>query len=289
MDQLLAQTGATRLAAKDEEPPQSTIDHVANASSIPDDQKPTVTNPRPESTEQRENLGRYENLGVIKKGGLGVIYRVRDSVLGRTVALKMIKGAGFGRPEEIERFLLEAKSIAQLKHDNIIKIHEFGQLDGQPYFTMEIAERGSLLDHLNCFQNDPRASISLLAKVARAAHHVHEHHIVHRDLKPGNILLEDYDKPVVSDFGLAKWLEGDPDLTQPGDAPGTAAYMAPEQFARPDGHPSPQIDIWALGVILFEVLTGQRPFNGRNREEYARAIASTEPPKSACAIQLHGT
>jgi serine/threonine-protein kinase len=234
----------------------------------------------------RENLGRYENLGVIKKGGMGVIYRARDPLLGRTVALKMIKGPG--RPEDLERFLLEARAVAQLKHDNIIKIHDFGQLDGEPYFTMEVAERGSLLDHLQRFQKDPKAAVRLLAKVARAVQHVHEHKIVHRDLKPGNILLEDSDKPLVSDFGLAKWEEGDKDLTHPGGVPGTAAYMAPEQFAHLDQRPRPHSDIWALGVILFEVLLGQKPFSGGNWHGYAQAIVSSEPPRPrALQPRLH--
>ena len=252
---------------------------AADGSIIPDSQEATRTLAGSAPAVEREKLGRFENLGEIKRGGMGVIYRARDPILGRTVALKMIKSAAFAGTEDIERFLMEAKSVAQLKHDNIIKIHEFGQLDGQPYFTMDLAEFGSLQDHLERFQRDPRAAVSLLAKVARAVHYVHEHKIVHRDLKPGNILLEDNDKPVVSDFGLAKWLEGDADLTQPGGTPGTAAYMAPEQFTRPDAPPRPSIDVWAIGVILYQILNGQKPFSGRNRQEYAWAIVTTEPPK----------
>jgi serine/threonine-protein kinase len=252
---------------------------VASAASTPDDKEGEVISAEPVVTGQRDYLGRYENLGVIKKGGMGVIYRARDPILGRTVALKMMKGASLASQNEIERFLLEARSVAQLKHDNIVKILDYGQLEGQPYFTMEVAERGSLHDHLEQFQNDPRASVSLMVKVARAVHHVHEHGIVHRDLKPANILLEKDDKPVVSDFGLVKWLESEKDLTQPGNAPGTPAYMAPEQFARPDDLPRPHIDIWALGVILFELLTGQKPFSGPKGYDYAHAILAVEPPR----------
>lgn len=215
-------------------------------------------------------MGPYENLGIIKEGGMGIIYKARDPILGRTVALKMIKGTGPAKRTVLERFQGEAGAVAKVKHDNIVKILEFGQIEGKPYFTMEVAERGSLLDHLSRFQKDPRASVSLVARVARAIHHVHSHGIVHRDLKPGNILLEENDKPVVSDFGLAKALEGETDLTHPGEAPGTPAYMAPEQVAR--RKLGPCTDIWALGVILFELLTGQRPFRDQG------AIAASDPP-----------
>ena len=270
---------AALLAGQGETPPEVNTETLANAANLSDDEKRTQSLGGPEARRPGDDLGRYENLGIIKMGGMGVIYRARDPILGREVALKMMKGADLTRPEDVQRFLLEAQSVAQLKHENIVKIHEFGQIDGQPYFTMDIAERGSLVDHLARLQNDPRASVSLMAKVARAVHYVHEHKIVHRDLKPGNILVENNDKPLVSDFGLAKWLEGEADLTQPGGRLGTTPYMAPEQFASSDIRPRPPIDIWALGVILYELLTGKKPFSGRRREDCIQAILNTDPPR----------
>jgi serine/threonine-protein kinase len=249
------------------------------ASSIPDAQKSTVACSGPAPAAKLPNLGRYQNLGEIRRGGMGVIYRARNPVLEHVVALKMIRSGSLAGPEDFERFLGEAKKVARLKHRNIIKIFDYGEIDEQPYFTMELADLGSLQDHLARFQQDPRGSVRLLAKVARAVHHVHEHGIVHRDLKPGNILLDAGDEPLVSDFGLAKSKETDRDLTQPGVAPGTWAYMAPEQFAKPDDPPHFHSDIWSLGVILYEVLLGKAPFSGRTWDEYSRTIRLTDPPR----------
>ena len=222
-------------------------------------------------------LGRYEIVDEIAHGGMGVVYRARDSVLGRVVALKVIRGGALAHKCDVERFLREAQAVAQLKHVNIIRIYDFGYSQGQPFFTMDLAENGSLLQRLPRLVADPRATAALVSNVARAVQYIHERGIVHRDLKPGNILLDQQDQPLVSDFGLAKAPEADGDLTGSGLAVGTPAYMAPEQAAGRNQHIGPTTDIWALGVILFELLTGARPFIGPEREDVTRAILDSEP------------
>jgi len=225
------------------------------------------------------DFGRYHILGKIAPGGMGVVYKVEDTVLGRSVALKVIRSGVFADADEVERFKREAKAIAQLKHPHIVKVLDFGDINGQPYFTMELADGGSLADHLPRFTADPKAAVALLLKVARGVQCIHDHSFLHRDLKPGNILLEANDEPLVSDFGLAKAVDTHVDLTRAGTAPGTPAYMAPEQ-ARGDGKAvCAQTDVWALGVILFEVLTGRRPFSGAGADKVTTAILSTDPPR----------
>jgi hypothetical protein len=154
---------------------EATSNPSPDASSIPDDQKPTVTYSGPNAGEVPMHVGRYEIRGVIKEGGMGVVYRAWDPMVRRMLALKMVKPTRLATPDYFERFLREAQSVGQLKHDNIVKILEYGQLEGQPYFTMELADQGSLHDHLKRFQDDVGASVCLMVKVARAMQHVHEH------------------------------------------------------------------------------------------------------------------
>jgi tRNA A-37 threonylcarbamoyl transferase component Bud32 len=215
-----------------------------------------------------------EELG---RGGMGIVYKAHDSKLNRHVALKMIRG-GFASAEETERFFREAKAVAQLKHRHIVKIHDFGAIDGQQYFTMELAERGNLAKNLKHFAGDVRGAVALMEKIARAVQYMHDSNLLHRDLKPGNILLEPGDEPIVSDFGLAKQLAPtDAALTATGDIPGTPAYMAPEQVTG-SAAVSRATDIWALGVILFELVCGQRPFTGPTRDKITEAIVQSDPP-----------
>jgi serine/threonine protein kinase len=215
-----------------------------------------------------------EELG---RGGMGIVYKAHDGKLNRHVALKMIRG-GFASAEDTERFFREAKAVAQLKHRHIVKIHDFGEIDGQQYFTMELAERGNLAKNLKHFAGNVRGAVALMEKIARAVQYMHDSNLLHRDLKPGNILLEPGDEPVVSDFGLAKQLAPtDAALTATGDIPGTPAYMAPEQVTG-SAAVSQATDIWALGVILFELVCGQRPFTGPTRDKIAEAIVQSDPP-----------
>jgi serine/threonine-protein kinase len=229
----------------------------------------------------------YEVLQVLGRGGMGVVYRARDVALGRTVALKMLRAGALANHQEIQRFYREAQAAAQLNHPHLVPVYEVRQHRELHYFTMAFVSGGTLADHMDRF-SDPKAAVALMVKVARAVHHAHRHHILHRDLKPSNVLLDEEGEPLVSDFGLAKMLDSALDLTQPGDMVGTPLYMAPEQATGRSDQASPASDIWALGVMLYEMLTGQRPFGGQNREELLREIQSTDPPRPrSVSSRLH--
>src|SRR5262245_52167586 len=176
----------------------------------------------------------YELLGVLGRGGIGIVYRARDLALDRIVALKMLRSGALADAQEIERFHREAQATAQLNHPHLVPIYGAGQHGELHYFSMARVDGGNLAHHLDRFR-DPKAAVGLMEKVARAVHHAHTHHILHRDLKPSNILLNGDGEPLVSDFGLAKMLDSKLELTQPGDMVGTPLYMAPEQATgRPD-------------------------------------------------------
>jgi serine/threonine-protein kinase len=227
-----------------------------------------------------ESEGRYRVEGEVARGGMGVVYKARDTVLGRVVALKAIRSGTLANAEEVERFYREARAVAQLKHRHIISVYDFGQMQDQLYFTMELAERGSVAHHLDRLRQDVRAAVVLLEKVARAVQCIHEHGLLHRDLKPANILLGQGDEPLVSDFGLAKDVAGtSEELTRTGLQPGTPAYMAPEQAMAESRQIGPGTDIWALGVILYEVLCGRRPFAGTSADAVKSAIVQTDPAR----------
>jgi tRNA A-37 threonylcarbamoyl transferase component Bud32 len=224
----------------------------------------------------------YEILEELGKGGMGMVYRARHHSLDRVVALKMLRSGELSDPSELRRFTAEARAMARLDHPHVVPIYEVGEHQRQPYFTMKLLVGGSLHGHLERFRTDPRRAVELAEKVARAVHYLHEHKILHRDLKPLNILLDEHDEPFVSDFGLAKFLECGQDLTVEGTVLGTLPYMAPEQ-ARGQTHLfSPRTEVWTLGVILYELLTGRRPFAAQDRTERTRLILAADfpPPRS---------
>jgi serine/threonine-protein kinase len=232
-------------------------------------------------------FGRYELLEEVAHGGMGVVYKAHDTLLERTVALKMLRAGLFASADEVERFQREARAVAQLNHPQIIKIYEVGQEDGRHYFTMPFVAGGNLTRCRVEGGAEPGTVVSLIEKVARAVQHAHEQGILHRDLKPDNVLLDKPDNvlldehgdPVVADFGLAKFLTADMELTRIGERPGTPSYMAPEQVAEPMGQVTVQTDVWALGVILYELLVGRRPFLGQSAEALRQAIQTSAPPR----------
>jgi len=221
-------------------------------------------------------FGPYELLEEIDRGGMGVVYKARQPGLDRLVALKMILSGPAAEREEVLRFQREARAAGRLRHANIIAIHDAGTIDGQHYFTMPLARHGSLAVHVKRLGADPRAAVALVEKVARAVQHAHDNGILHRDLKPANILLGEGDEPWVADFGVAKILDADEVLTRTGRGLGTPAYMAPEQSGKHVGTSGPATDVWSLGVILYELLSGRRPFRGRY-ETVVHKINSDEP------------
>jgi serine/threonine protein kinase len=228
-----------------------------------------------------DRFGPYDQLEVIRHGGMGIVYKARDTRLNRIVALKTMRADRLGpSPEMVERFRREAQAIAHLSHLHIIPIHDFGEQDGQHYFAMAFAVGGSLGQHLERYHADVRAAAGLLEKIARAVQYAHDKGILHRDLKPANVLLDEHGEPLVSDFGLAKFVHADSELTQTGAVMGTPSYMAPEQAGGQSDQVGPATDIWALGVMLYELLTGQRPFVGSNGEEIRRQVREADPPRA---------
>jgi serine/threonine protein kinase len=222
-------------------------------------------------------FGRYLLLREIAVGGMGVVYEAHDPLLDRIVALKMIRGGVFAGPNEIVRFEGEARAAAHLSHRHIVQVYDVGEIDGQHFFTMAFAPGGSLAGRFAEFAGNPEAAVPLVEKVARAVAFAHSKGILHRDLKPGNVLLGEGDEPLVSDFGLAKFLDESLELTHTGQRVGTPAYMAPEQASGQTERIGPAVDVWSLGVVLYQLLTGVRPFVGDTAEILARQILTTEP------------
>ena len=207
------------------------------------------------------HLGNYQILDEIGRGGMGVIYRARQRHSKRIVALKRILAHHADSHDTLVRFRREAEAVASLDHPNILPIYEVG-LDegGLPFFSMKFAPRGSLLQNTAVFLGRPRQVVQLLAKVSRGIDYAHRHGILHRDLKPGNILLDGCGEAQISDFGLARWIDEASDLTQTITVFGTPGYIAPEQVQCPRVDLTPAVDIYSLGAILFELLSGQPPF-----------------------------
>jgi serine/threonine protein kinase/Flp pilus assembly protein TadD len=221
---------------------------------------------------------RYEILGEIARGGMGVVYRARDRGLNRTVALKMILPQQLQSPAAIQRFQSEAEAVAALDHPGILPIYEVGELDGLPFFSMKLAEGGSLASQLANYRDSPRDAARLIAHVARAIHHAHERGILHRDLKPGNILLGREREAYVTDFGIAKWVARDARLTLDASTLGTPHYIAPEQAAGGSTKLTPGADVYSLGAILYELIAGRPPFLAESALETLRLVANQAPP-----------
>ncbi len=212
----------------------------------------------------------------IGRGAMGVVYLAWDRVLTRPVALKKMRADLLDHPDAVHRFYHEARAAAQLHHPNIIAIHGMGRVGAQHGFTMPLAKAN--LDQQRERFAGARSATALLAKIARAVHAAHQRGLIHRDLKPANILLDERDEPLVADFGLAMLLS-DADPVAPGrQIAGTPHYMAPEQFGAFDGQVSAATDVWALGVILYELLAGARPFKAKSITHLQTAIHDAEPP-----------
>jgi WD40 repeat protein/serine/threonine protein kinase len=227
-------------------------------------------------------LGDYELLGVLGKGGMGLVYRARQRSANRIVALKVIRQdqlenrTSDQRREWLERFRTEAQAAARLEHDHIVPVYEVGASKGELFYSMRYVEGRSLAEMHRAGPLSPRRAAAYLEPIARAVDFAHTHGIVHRDLKPSNILVDTSDRPFVTDFGLAKWVESAGDKTLTGQALGTPPYMSPEQ-ARSAAQVGPASDVYSLGATLYDLLTGRPPFQAADPVETLRQIREEEP------------
>jgi WD40 repeat protein len=219
----------------------------------------------------------YELLAEVGRGGMGVVYKARQTSLKRLVALKMILAGDHAGPEEINRFRLEAEAVARLQHPNIVQIHDVGEADGRPYFSLEFLAGGSLASQLDGTPWPAPKAAALVETLARAMHAAHQQHIIHRDLKPANVLLNAEGTPKITDFGLAKNLDNGAGQTQSGAIMGTPSYMAPEQAGGKPKQIGPAADVYALGAILYELLTGRPPFKAATPMDPVLQVLSEEP------------
>ena len=250
----------------------------------------------PEATTSGSTLQRFGDYELVKelgRGGMGVVYEARHLSLQRTVALKMLHPSRLTSPVQLQRFRQEAEAVAALEHPNILPVYEVGSVHGQPYFTMRLAEGGSLAT----FEREaPRAgkdppatstrlpvAVERVIQIARAIHYAHQRGIQHRDLKPHNILIDASGRPYVGDFGLAKFADRDLSLTGSTDVMGSPAYMSPEQVAGDAKHFTTASDIYGLGAILYELLTGRPPFAAEGLPALLRKIAEEDSDGSPIA------
>ena len=251
---------------------------------------------QPQTGERIRYMGDYELLEQLGRGGMGVVYRARQLTLQREVAVKLLLGATHAAPELRERFRREAEAVAGLDHPHIIPVYEIGEHQGQNFFSMKLVPGFNLSQSLGDWtcarectpaerRRRERAVAQLLEKIAAAIHHAHQHGVLHRDLKPSNVLLDAESEPYVTDFGLAKHLDGQLGLTATGAVLGTPAYMAPEQAAGKKDI-STAADVYGLGAILYELLTARAPYKGDSSAEILRLVIDTDPAEPR-ALQPH--
>ncbi|MEE3371572.1 MAG: serine/threonine-protein kinase, partial [Planctomycetota bacterium] len=219
----------------------------------------------------------YDLLGELGRGGMGVVYKARDQKLKRIVALKMILSGTHASDEDMQRFQTEAEAVARLQHPNIVQIFEVAEHEGRPYIALEFADGGSLDQKIAGTPQNAAESAQLVETLARAMQQAHDNEIIHRDLKPANILLTADGEPRITDFGLAKRLDEDSSQTKSGAVMGTPSYMAPEQAASNSATLGPAADTYALGAILYHMLTGRPPFQAETQLDTIMQVISEEP------------
>lgn len=222
-------------------------------------------------------LGDYELLEEIARGGMGVVYKARQTSLKRLVAVKMIRPGQGASPQFVQRFRTETEAAAKLQHSNIVAIHEVGEHEGRHFFSMEYVDGQSLQDEARQKPLPARRAAGYVQVVAEAIHHAHQQGVLHRDLKPSNVLLTAADQPKITDFGLAKVLASDTELTLSGQVLGTPNYLPPEQASGKHGHVGPWSDVYGLGAILYYLLTGRPPFQAQELPEVLDQVLHREP------------
>ena len=259
--------------------PESEPATLPPSPSPPDGEAPTLSTlpTTPDSAlQQGPMVSGFEILSELGRGGMGVVYKARQVTLKRLVALKMVLAAEHAGPEQFARFRTEAEAVAQLHHPNIVQIYEIGEHGGLPFFSLEYCGGGSLESRLkNPWPS--RQAAELVKTLARAVQAAHQAGIIHRDLKPANILFLADGTAKITDFGLAKKIEGGDGLTQTGAVLGTPSYMAPEQASGDNRRVTTLVDIYALGAILYECLTGQPPFRAATAIDTILQVLEREP------------
>ncbi len=219
----------------------------------------------------------YEILQPLGHGAMGLVFKARQLSLKRTVALKLIPLVACTRADQLARFRQEAEALARLQHPNVVQVYDLGESGGWPYIAFEYVEGGNLKDKLGGMPQPPREAAQLVATLAQAVHYAHQRGVLHRDLKPANILLTARGVPKISDFGLAKQLDAEHHHTDTGQLLGTPSYMAPEQAEGRRRDIGPALDVYALGAILYELLTGRPPFKGTTKLETLELVRTEEP------------
>ncbi len=223
-------------------------------------------------------LGRFTLLEMVGRGSFGAVYKARDSQLGRIVAVKVPRSSTFGSQEEEQRFLREARSAAHLRHPHIVQVHEVGHDGNVPFIVSDFIEGQTLAQAIATRRPSFRESAELVAEVAEALDYAHQCKVIHRDINPRNILLDLEGQPYVADFGLARRDEGNIAVTMDGQVLGTPAYMPPEQAAGEQSKIDGRSDVYSLGVVLYELLTGELPFRGSLRMLLQQVLRDEPPP-----------
>jgi tetratricopeptide (TPR) repeat protein/tRNA A-37 threonylcarbamoyl transferase component Bud32 len=274
---------------------EATVDRTSDGGEVtvvapgPDPQRTTDLDDRATSTDAanepmapagRPEIPGYDLLGKLGEGGMGIVYKARQRGLNRLVALKMIRHGGHARRDSFDRLRVEAEAVARLRHPNLLQIHDIGEVDGLPFVVLELLAGGSLADRLAGTPQPAPYVAGLMITLSRAMDAAHQAGIIHRDLKPANVLFSEEGTPRITDFGLAKRMELDSDQTASGQILGSPSYMAPEQARGQARDVTRSADVYALGAILYEMLTGRPPFKGESPMDTIRQVLEDEvvPP-----------
>ena len=276
-DESVAGVGLSTVAADSAEAAANAGSSKADDSGHNDDVRPADRKKSTRPAKMLGDFGDYELLEEIGRGGQGVVYRAHQKSLNRTVALKVIGLGPWTTEAHLKRFRREAEAAASLEYPCIVPVYEVGERDGSCYFSMKFVEGGQLDDAVRRTPMTIRRAVELIAKLARTVHYAHEHGILHRDIKPGNILLDAQGEPLLTDFGLAGLVETESTITRTLEVMGTPSYMAPEQAAGEHTKVSKATDVYGLGAVLYQLLTGHPPFAGGTSYETIRLLLETEP------------
>src|SRR3989442_10419472 len=263
-------------------PPKASVAGVADPGSVDKLSRGEVTAVRDgkrgtRAAELLGEVGDYVLLEEIGRGGQGVVFRARQKSLNRTVALKVISLGQWASKAHLKRFRREAEAAASLDHRSIVPIYEVGERDGSCYFSMKFVEGGQLDEVSRRTPVSIRQAVELIAKLARTVHYAHAHGILHRDIKPGNILLDAQGEPHLTDFGLARLVETESTVTRTLEVLGTPSYMAPEQAVGNNAKLTSATDVYGLGAVFYQLLTGHPPFAGRTTYETIKLLLDSEP------------